>query len=227
MSNSAIDAVTSAQVGEELALAQRAEELPAKQREAMEALKLGKSFPQAAEAAGVNRATVYRWLQADPHFKAAYNAWQRELSESAHSRLLKLTEKAVDVVEKALECDDRKVAMKLLMELGSLRPARRGTIDPNVLRMQMLHQKSRREYRADMKMMDHLLAKMGLSLAQRRRYIRDHGVKPGSTALALPDDNGNGTDAATDATGNATDDATDARLSHDSAAAPDAQERAD
>ena len=52
------------------------------QQTALAALKGGKSFPQAAEVAGVNRATVYRWVQADPHFRAAYNQWQQEQAES-------------------------------------------------------------------------------------------------------------------------------------------------
>jgi transposase len=41
------------------------------QQTALAALKGGKSFPQAAEVAGVSRATVYRWVQSDPHFRAA------------------------------------------------------------------------------------------------------------------------------------------------------------
>ena len=54
----------------------RAKGLRDKQETALSALRGGSSFPQAAEAAGVARATVYRWMQSDPHFRAAYNAWR-------------------------------------------------------------------------------------------------------------------------------------------------------
>ena len=47
-----------------------------KQQKALAALRAGSSFPQAAEAAGVNRSTVHRWVQNDPQFRARYNAWQ-------------------------------------------------------------------------------------------------------------------------------------------------------
>ena len=69
-------------LGNSRALAQTAQELSHKQRAALESLRAGSGFPQAAEQAGVGRATVYRWVQSDPHFRAAYNAWQQELVES-------------------------------------------------------------------------------------------------------------------------------------------------
>src|SRR6185437_7546952 len=80
------------------------------QETALAALRSGSSFPQAAEQAGVNRATVYRWVQRDAAFRAAYNAWQHELVESAHARLLKLSERAVEVLEHALKHGDKDVA---------------------------------------------------------------------------------------------------------------------
>src|SRR5579884_1980191 len=132
-------------------------DLPAPQQEALAAIKAGMSFPKAAEAAGVGRTTIYRWVQSDPHFRAAYNAWQHETRESAHARLLKLTEKAVEVVEAAMRRSDEKTAVALLKHLGVLRPRKAGATEPKVLQMQMLLEKSKQEYRADKAMAQHLL----------------------------------------------------------------------
>jgi transposase len=159
-----------------------AEELPAPQREALAAIKSGLSFPKAAEAAGVGRTTIYRWVQSDPRFRAAYNAWQQETRESAHARLLKLTEKAVEVVEAALRRSDAKTAVALLKQLGVLRSRKAGATEPKVLQVQMLLEQSRSEYRADKAMAKHLLGKMGLTPKQQRRYLQDNG-----TQVSLPE----------------------------------------
>jgi transposase len=150
-----------------------AEGLPAPQQEALAAIKSGLSFPKAAEAAGVGRTTIYRWVQSDPHFRAAYNAWQQETRESAHARLLKLTEKAVEVVEAALRRSDEKTAVALLKHLGVLRPRRAGTTEANVLQVQMLLEKSKREHKADTALARHLLGKAGLTPREQRRFLRD------------------------------------------------------
>lgn len=82
------------------------EALSGAQETAMKALRAGSTFVQAAKLSGVNRATLYRWVQNSPAFRAAYNTWQREVTESSQARLLKLSELAVSVVEKALLDDD-------------------------------------------------------------------------------------------------------------------------
>jgi hypothetical protein len=150
-----------------------AADLPAPQQEALAAIKAGLSFPKAAEAAGVGRTTIYRWVQSDPHFRAAYNAWQHETPESAHARLLKLTEKAVEVVEAAMRRSDEKTAVALLKHLGVLRPRRTGTTEPKVLQVQMLLEKSKREHKADTALAKHLLAKAGLTPREQRRFLSD------------------------------------------------------
>ena len=105
----------------EVSAAELADRLPAAQHAALSAIVSGDSFRRAAESAGVSRATVYRWLQSDPLFRAAYNAWQKEIRESSHARLLKMSEQAVNVVEKALERNDEKVAVTMLKEMGVMR----------------------------------------------------------------------------------------------------------
>jgi uncharacterized protein YerC len=93
------------------------------QEAALAALRTGCTFRQAAHEAGVSRPTIYRWVQSDPHFRAAYNAWKLEQVESARSRLIRLTDKAVDVVENALATDNHRVAVQVLKGSGAMRGA--------------------------------------------------------------------------------------------------------
>src|SRR6202035_1322729 len=97
----------------------------------------GQSFAQAATQAGVHRATVFRWVKRDPYFAAAFNAWKLELRASAQVRLLKLADKAVDVVEQALERGDEKVAMKMLRQLQVMRRTKVGTTDGETMKVEM------------------------------------------------------------------------------------------
>lgn len=164
----------------------RVEELGQKQETALAALRGGSSFPQAAEAAGVGRATVYRWMQSDPHFRAAYNAWQQEQAESARARLLKLADQAVDVVEKALARGDQKIAVGVLKNIGAMRRPERGATDPEVLKLQMDLQRERDKYKACEGMVQHLLTQAGLTPAQQRQYIREQGMSTLAKQLPSP-----------------------------------------
>jgi transposase len=141
------------------------------QETALAALRSGSSFPQAAEEAGVNRATVYRWIQRDAAFRAAYNAWQRELTESAHARLLKLSERAVEVLEHAIKQRDNDVAYKLLKHLGVLRPRKAGSTDERVVKLQ-LDLKEKRELRnAEVRLANHVLKKARIPRRERREAL--------------------------------------------------------
>lgn len=141
------------------------------QQAALAALRAGCSFPRAAEEAGVSRATVYRWVQRDAVFRAAYNGWQRELAESAHVRLLRLTDKAVEVVEKALDRNDEKTAVKLLKQLGIMRRRRAGSTDEQVLKLKLELKEKRELRRAEGQMTDYLMRKIGMPARERRRVI--------------------------------------------------------
>lgn len=141
------------------------------QETALAALRAGSSFATAAREAGVNRATVYRWVQRDPGFRAAYNAWRGELAESANARLLKMTERAVELIGEALEKGDRQIAFKMLRQMGMLRPRRRGTTDEQVLTLQMDLKQRRELQRAEGNMFDYLLEKMGVPPRERKRVV--------------------------------------------------------
>ncbi len=96
------DSPRSRQASEETVIAR----LPTDQQVALEAMLVGKSITETARAAGVSRTTIYFWLNHDPAFRASFNLWHDQLQQSCHSRLLTMTDKAVDAVEKALERGD-------------------------------------------------------------------------------------------------------------------------
>jgi DNA-directed RNA polymerase specialized sigma24 family protein len=118
------------------------ESLAAPQRTALELLLTGKSIAETARSAGVSRTTIYQWLKKDPVFRAAYNEWHDQLRESSRSRLLLLTDKATNAVEKAVEGGDARMAMQLLKGMGMLRDLPPGPTDPaEVKRIGDLQQK--------------------------------------------------------------------------------------
>src|SRR5579863_10295499 len=102
--------------------------LSGEQQTALAELAKGQTFKDAAQAAGVHRVTVYRWMKSHAAFRAAYNAWEQEVRESARSRLLAAAENAVEYVISNLKYD-KKMAFQLLKELGIFRPRRGRNID--------------------------------------------------------------------------------------------------
>lgn len=149
----------------------RIEGLTGAQETALAALRAGGTFVRAAEEAGVSRVTVYRWVRDDPHFQAAYNAWQQEAAESARARLVKLADKAVDVVERALGRNDEKVALKVLRGVGVLRKGRKESTNAEVLGLKIKVRDGRELQRAERGMLHHLMKKMGMPARERKRVL--------------------------------------------------------
>ncbi len=108
--------------------------LPPQQQTAMELLVGGKSVAETARLAGVGRATVFRWLKNDPVFRAALNQWHDQIESGCHSRLMSLTDKAGDAIEKALDAGDARTAMQLLKGMGMIKERATGPTDPEEIR---------------------------------------------------------------------------------------------
>jgi hypothetical protein len=168
----------------EVSLDQRDGGLSSAQELALAALRGGGTFVRAAEQAQVSRMTLYRWLRGNPQFRAAFNAWQEEAVESARTRLIKLADQAVDVVEQALRRSDEKVAVKLLGSVGALRKRRGESIDPNVLELQMQLREKQELRQAEMAMLDHLMEKAGMG-AERRKQVLAGGAVAAKMAEAV------------------------------------------
>ncbi len=121
--------------------------LPAQQARAVVGLLGGLSITEAAKVAGVNRATVHRWLKDDFSFQAAVNRGRRELREALQSRLMNLAEDAISCLEQAVQAGDGKTALALLKGLGFLggKPISIPSGDPDELRDQHEEQVARRK----------------------------------------------------------------------------------
>lgn len=99
-------------------------DVPPNQRIAIEAILAGKTMTAAAKAAGVTRATLWRWLNRDPAFQAALNSFKRETYDQLRMKTASLASLAIDAVEKALRADDEKTALAVLRGLGFLNGVR-------------------------------------------------------------------------------------------------------
>jgi len=111
-----------------------AEQLPPEQQTALELLVGGKAVAETARQVGVSRSTVFRWLKNDPVFRAAYNQWQEEIQSSCQSRLMTMTDKAADALEKSLEGGDGRLALQLLKGMGMIKERAVGPTDAEEVR---------------------------------------------------------------------------------------------
>jgi len=87
------------------------EKLTAQQERVLERLLTGETVTAAAEAVGVDRSTVHRWLREDLKFQAAYNRQRRELQEAYAARMLSLADHAIATVEHAITNGDLRASL--------------------------------------------------------------------------------------------------------------------
>ena len=62
----------------------------------------GATVKDAAEFAGVGRATIFRWIQADPDFNALYTAWRQQQEQAKEVQLSGLEAAALNVLNDAV-----------------------------------------------------------------------------------------------------------------------------
>ena len=97
---------------------------------ALEALLAGKTLTEAARAASMGRATIYRWLKDDFAFQAELNRGRREIRRAALGNLERLAAKATGCLEKSIDEGDVKSALEVLKRMNILAPAQIGSDDP-------------------------------------------------------------------------------------------------
>lgn len=95
--------------------------LTPQQATALKALLAGSMIQEAAKAAGVDRATLYRWRTQDPQFKEALSAWRNETHEHAMDQFLALAEASVAAVAHGISKCDSKLGLSVLKELNKTR----------------------------------------------------------------------------------------------------------
>jgi leucyl aminopeptidase len=79
---------------------------------AIDAILSGKRDRQVAEIVGVTRQTVNEWRNKNLLFAEELARRRQEIFAETHKRLQILSEKAIDVLEANLECDNPKVAVQ-------------------------------------------------------------------------------------------------------------------
>ncbi|HET6249664.1 MAG TPA: hypothetical protein VFE47_18390 [Tepidisphaeraceae bacterium] len=89
------------------------EMLRTQQQYALEDLMAGKSYTEAAATAGVNRRTLFRWVNHDPAFRAALEAWRLRAARTAEDRLTQAAHDAAATLSTAATRDFRAAAILL------------------------------------------------------------------------------------------------------------------
>jgi len=92
---------------------------PSKER-VIEGLVGGLSITTAADANGVSRQNVHRWLREDYEFQAQLNATRTDLRNETEARLFALAAEAIGALENALQRGDASVGLSVLKGLGLL-----------------------------------------------------------------------------------------------------------
>ncbi len=112
------------------------EALTPQQIAALERLLAGETVKAVAEAVKIDRSTLHRWLREDFEFQAALNRGKRELALSVQARLLSITHKAAQTVEKAVDEGSLIASLAVLKGTGALSrmPVTTGSDNPEVLR---------------------------------------------------------------------------------------------
>lgn len=95
--------------------------LTSQQATALRQLLAGARTQEAADAAGVDRVTLYRWRTQDPQFMAALSAWRNETHEHAMDQFLSLSEASVAAVADGLSNCDSKLGLRVLKEINRTR----------------------------------------------------------------------------------------------------------
>jgi hypothetical protein len=95
-------------------------DLSPQQDRALVALLGGATITDAADAAGVDRTTVHRWLREDFSFQAAYNGLRRDLRREIQRRLDSVTRAALETISTAIGNGDVRAALAVLKGTGVL-----------------------------------------------------------------------------------------------------------
>ena len=105
--------------------------ISAAQLRAIEMLLTGMPVTKIAQRLGIDRKTLYEWRK-NPVFQAEYNRRRLEASDAMDQRLRRLSDKAVDVVEKHLDEGSLQAATALL-KLAATMPKPKLSTNPQII----------------------------------------------------------------------------------------------
>ena len=145
--------------------------LSVEQEKALACLIKGEPIKTAAQAAGVNRGTVYRWIKADALFRSAFITWQQEQRESCRAALYKAAEAAVGRIVHVVDFDS-KLALTLCRELGFFSGRDKAITDLEMVQKEIAAEQLEVEGALEWRQLNQQLRKAGLSLAQAKQLSR-------------------------------------------------------
>lgn len=161
-------------------------ELSSEQQKALLLLSSGEPIRVAAEAVGVNRGTVYRWMKSDPHFRAAYNAWQLEQRESCRTALHGCMMQAVKRIVERVRCDEG-LAFKVVREMGIFKGPLAMNIDPGQVEQEIEIEQMQEEAELERRRLEQTMARPKALPEVKRTEPEEHLPQPqqGDTDAAL------------------------------------------
>jgi hypothetical protein len=106
------------------------ESLNERQRIVIQCLGSGMNITAAAQGAGVDPRTIHRWIKSKPEFAAAFNAWKQETYEIARARALTMGERAMGVIDAAIDKGNLSASLQVARGLGMLTPHTTGETTP-------------------------------------------------------------------------------------------------
>ena len=145
--------------------------LSLEQEKALACLIKGEPIKAAAQAAGVNRGTVYRWIKADALFRSSFITWQQEQRESCRAALYKAAEAAVARIVEVVDFDS-KLALTLCRELGFFGGRDKAITDLAMVQKEIAAEQLEMEGALEWRQLNQQLRKAGLSLAQAKQLSR-------------------------------------------------------
>ena len=119
---------------QKIALASPLIDIAAQKQRAILLLLEGSTVSKTAEAVGVDRSTLHRWLR-EPRFVAERNRLAKEAREACQERLRYLAGTAVEVVAQAVEAGNLKASLSILkiVGLGNVGPGDEETAERRIL----------------------------------------------------------------------------------------------
>jgi hypothetical protein len=94
----------------------------------------GSGITEASRTTGVSCRTISRWVNEDPKFIAAYNAWKSERLEAGHASALAMSDAVMAAIRNGIEQGNASIAFRMARELGMLSGTKPGSSDPEQIK---------------------------------------------------------------------------------------------
>jgi hypothetical protein len=122
-----------------------ASELTRNQQRVLEQLSLGTGISQVSRTTGVPRRSISRWVNEDPKFIAALNAWKSEQLEFGRASALAMTGDIMGTLRNGVREGDTGIAYRMAHSMGMLAVSNPGPTDADEVQRQREIRRARRD----------------------------------------------------------------------------------